>query len=331
MHTLFKINFCVVITASCILNSCKKLYPVSVGPTFITYSQINIVGVDGSNHRVLAADDAWEPLVTSRSIIFTQDNFKIYSVNYDGSNKVQLYPNISWAHYTLTPDSGKVLLTSYLFQNNSYSNDLYLMNIDGSGLQQLAPVRDVYGYPHLSPNLDEIVFCRYGSVGTINVDGTALRFVRSKTDSTFCDYALYVDQTHIVYFERGNLASSIRLFDKISGEDKLVAVFSSGFPAHGRALFGNKLLFADRDTIKILDVYTSIMQTPVKGYYASFSSTGARIVYGDNKTIWTANSDGSNQLTIYTEKDSVTSISYPQFSADDRSIIFLTGQTIEKF
>jgi Tol biopolymer transport system component len=317
------------IIAVCLLNSCRQS-PTDSMPNYETFSQINVVNADGSGHRILAGDQARQPLPTSRSIIFRQgaQERQLYSIDYDGSNQTQLCPGIPVDHYALTPDGGRVFLSSLLFESNIYLNDLYLMNLDGSALQKLAPVRSFYGYPHLSPNLDEIAFCHYGSLGTINVDGTGIRYIKAMTDSTFCSYSLYADQTHIVYFEYKRERSSIRLYDKTNGEDRLLTTYSGGFPDYSRALVGSKLLFVDLDTIKILDINDSTVQTPATGYYASFSFDGARIVFADNKTIWTANSDGSNKLTIYAEEDSATSVSYPQFSWDNRNIVFLTSQTI---
>jgi len=304
--------------------------PTKDMPTSVLYSDINIVSIDGSGHRVIIGDRSYSSniLPTKYGIIYENGNFSLYTMNYDGSNQSRLYPNISWGDRFFSLDESKILLASGLFENSQYLNNLYLMNSDGSNLVPLAPGKGQYGYPHISPNLDEIVFYRDGGIATINVDGTNLQYIRIKTDSTNCTYDLYVDEDRILYFEHTNSISSIRLFDKTNHQDKLIGTLSAGFPEYGRVLVNGKLLFADLGMIKVLDIYASSTITLTQGFYASYSFDGSKIVYSNGRSICTMNGNGSNQQTIYTEQDSTKSIGYPQFSVDDKIIIFTTSYTV---
>jgi Tol biopolymer transport system component len=304
--------------------------PTKDMPTNVLYSDINIVSIDGSNHRIISEKGSYSPnlLPTRNGIIYENGNFSLYIINYDGSNQSRLYPNIPWGDRYFSSDESKILLASELFENNQYLNNLYLMNSDGSNLLQLAPQKGQYGYPHISPNLDEIVFCLDSGIATINVDGTNLQYIRTKIDSTDCIYNLYVDENHILYFEHTNSITTIRLFDKTNRQDKLVGNLSAGLPGYGRALVGGKLLFADLGMIKVLDIYTSSISNLTQGFYASYSFDGTKIVYSDGHSICTMNGNGSSQQTIYIEQDSTKSIEYPQFSADDKLIIFPTSYTV---
>jgi len=317
-----------VILASIVLTSCHT--PTDGMPTTNTYWDLNIVQVDGSGHKILA-HGGWEALPTDSAIIFAGDNFSLFIVKYDGSNLTQLYPSILWGDHALSPNGEKVLLASGSFESSGYLSELYLMDPDGTNLVKLAPAKGWYAWPRISPDLDEVVFFRDGGIATINTDGTSLQHVKRKTDSTHCLYGVYIDENDIVYFEDANSLSCIRLFNRTSREDRLIGSLSAGFPAFGRVLVGSNLLFADLDTIKILNVYTSALSRVGLGFYASFSSDGSKIVGSDGRSIYIMDSDGTNQERKYTEVDSEKSISFPQFSPDGRFIVFQTAWTVTVF
>jgi hypothetical protein len=109
-----------------------------------------------------------------------------------------------------------------------------------------------------------------------------------------------------------------------------MGVYSPGtFPIYGRAVVGSGFLIAAHEGIKIFNVYTSTFETVGQGWYASFSSDGSHIVGSKGKDIFTMNSDGSNLKTIYTEMDSTKGIINPQFSPDDRYVVFQSLWTVE--
>jgi Tol biopolymer transport system component len=316
--------------ASCILTSCDM--PTKGNQQHDWYSTINIVSIDGSGHRVILDDQSYNLnlLPTKSGIFYDHGNFSLYTINYDGSNQRRLYPNLSWVDRYFTLDESKILLTSGVIENNQFQNNLYLMNSDMSDLVPLAPQKGQYLYSHISPNLDEIVFNRGGSIATINVDGTDLQYIRTKTDSTQCTYVLYVDQDHILYFEQSNDIVSMRLFDKTNRQDRLIGTRPPGWPWNGRVLVNGKLLYNDLVMIKVLDINTSRISSLCQGYYASYSKDGSRIVYLDfhAHSICMMNGDGSNQQTIYTEQDQSKSPGSPQFSADEKFIIFTTEYSV---
>jgi Tol biopolymer transport system component len=304
--------------------------PTDHNPQFTTYSEINIVSVDGSGHRILSDNPSFDgsPLPTKNGIFYENGNFTLYSMNYDGSNKSQLYPNILWDQRSFSMDESKILLSSGSFENNSYYNNLYLMNSDGSNLVALAPAKGNYPNPHISPQLDEIVFIRDGSVLTIGVDGSHLQSIRTKTDSSRCWNVFYIDQDRIFYVEQVNTLNSLRLFNKATRQDKLMGFFFGGWSTYGRVLSNGKLVYFDMGVIKVMDINAGSTSSLASGYYASFSSDGSRIVYSNNRTISIMNGDGSNQQQIYTERDSIKSVANPQFSTDNKSIIFMTSYTV---
>jgi Tol biopolymer transport system component len=312
----------ILMFAFAIFGSCRV--PTDDGmPISTTYSELNVVRIDGSGHKVIA-DGGWEAIPTDSSIIFANGNFKLFKVSYDGLNLTQFYPTILWGDHELSPNGEKILLASGSFEKSGYLSEIYLVNSDGSNLVKLATPKGWYAWPRISPNLDEIVFYRDGGIGAINADGTNFHYIRAKTDSTSCSYAVYLNEDRIVYFEEFNSVHYIRVYDKTTGEDKIVGTNSGGFPAFSRAVVGPNLLIADVGTIKVFNVNTAEVQSLGSGWGASFSSDGSIIVANDGRSIYTMDAFGQNKLMIYSEQDSIKSINNPLFSPDNKYIVFQT-------
>jgi hypothetical protein len=315
--------FTIILTlAVAIFVSCRM--PTDDGMrTPTTYSELNVVRIDGSGHKVIG-DGGWDAIPTDSSIIFANGNFKLFKVNFDGSNLTQFYPATLWGDHALSPNGEKILLASGSFEKSGYLNELYLVNSDGSNLVKLGPPKGWYAWPRISPNLDEIVFYRDGGIGAINADGTNFHYVRSKTDSTSCSYAVYVDENRILYFEESLPLHYIRIYNKTTGEDKIMGTNSGGFPAVGRAVDAPNLLITDIGTIKVFNLNTAEVQNIGSGWGASYSSDGSRIVANDERSIYTMDAFGQDRLMIYSVQDSLKTINNPQFSADNKYIVFQT-------
>ncbi len=294
-------------------------------PTFISYYDLNVVGTDGTGQKILVEKQARVFLLTGNGIVWRGNDPGIIMMNYDGSDMRWMYTDTQWADWTLTTGGDKILLSSHT--NNYSQTAIYLMNIDGNNLIQLASEDGYIIDPHISPNLDEIAFEKNGSIATIQTDGSNFQIIKSKTDSsTFCMLPLYVDENTIVYFERTDSCFLVELFDKTKRTDKFIGT-SSMCPAYGRVLSGSRLLCTYINTIKMLDLFTSKVSVIAQGFYATFSLDGTRIVYTDDRTIYIMNSDGSDARAVYTEKDAKKSIWEPELSPDNRCIVFQTMYT----
>jgi hypothetical protein len=199
------------------------------------------------------------------------------------------------------------------------------MDANGTNLVKLGLTKGWYAWIHVSPDLDEIAFYRDGGIATMNTDGTNFQYIWRKADSTYGTFALYIDETHILYevTSSSSFTDSLRLFDKRSREDKFVGINSSEyFPIFGKVVDGPNVLISGVGGIKIFNVYTSAFKIVGLGFEATYSSDRTRIVASQDKTITTMNSDGSNVQQIYA--DSTVSIRYPQFSPDGKYVVFET-------
>ena len=141
----------VAIFAASVFDSCST--PTSDMPNPTLYTKLNVVRSDGTGHLVLA-DGGWETIPTDSSIIFDNGNFKLFKVNYDGSDLTQLYPNIPWGDHSLSPNGDKIFLASSYYYPGGYLGEFYLMNLDGSGLLKLSPTKAIYAWSRISPQLD---------------------------------------------------------------------------------------------------------------------------------------------------------------------------------
>jgi hypothetical protein len=318
-----------LIVASALLFSCTM--PNDSKPVYITHFALNVVMANGSAHWILA-DGGSEATLTDSLVIFHNGDFTLFSAKYDGSNLTQLYPGHLWGDHFPSSDGKKILLTSGFFEQNTYLVELYLMDADGTHLVKLAPSKGWYAWPRISPDLDEIVFYRDGGVATINTDGSNFHFVRGKTDTTSSWFPLYVDQTHILYFEMpiSGSGSSIRLFNKTNHEDKLIGIHTGGFPVYGRGVAGSNLLLTDNGVVAIFNMNTSNVLRLGPAYDASFSTDGSKIVASRGKTVFTMDASGGNFQTIYSETDSTKSIVLPQFSPDGRYVVFETVWSVRE-
>jgi Tol biopolymer transport system component len=310
---------CIVALA---LGSCRG--PTSDMPNPTLYSKLNVVRSDGTGHLVLA-DAGWEALPTDSSIYFVS-GFSLFRVNYDGSKFTQIYPNIPWGDHSISPNGDKIFLASSYYNPGGYLSEFYLMNLDGTGLIKLAPSKSNYNWSRISPQLDKIVFYRDGGIAIINTDGSGLRFIKTKTDSSYCSYAEFVDEDNILYSVTVNSQQSVRVFNLTTLEDRFVG--SAGVPAFSRSIVGDNLLTATPDTIKIFNIKTARVTIVSSGWGASFSSDGSEIVTYRGSNIYIIDSSGHNQRTIYSEEDPSKGIGNPLFSPDGRIVIFQTSWSV---
>lgn len=313
------------IAASSLLVCCST--PVDHDSKYPPHYALHVVTADGNSHWTLADSAFGYPVLTDSVVIFGRGNLSLSKVNYDGSNLARLHPGALWVYYSLSPRGDKILLASSL--SSGYLNEVYLLDPHSTSLVKLAPQQGWYSFPRISTNLDEIVFTRDGGIALVRSDGSGFQNIRTKTSSTKCSFALWVDAVNIIFFEDGNAwpPTAIWLHDRITGEERLVGSCVNEFPPFGRKLVGPNLILAELGTINIYNIFTSQVRSVGKGNYAFFSSDGSKIVSGDASTVFILNSDGTGKRIIFSEPDPNKSIINPQFSPDDKFVVFRQSWT----
>lgn len=248
----------------------------SYGYASSAQNSLYVVNPDGSGQQQLISPSylfpaaSWSPDGTK--IAFSQDQ-ALWVMNADGTNKTKILDVPAGGDPSWSPDGSKLVFYKYINPSDgSEGYDLYIINIDGTGLRQLTNNRSTTATdvsPAWSPNGQKIAFIRYATaVGSsaipkiyvINADGSGVRQL-SDSNSNTLDYDpdWSPDSTKIV-FNRSTSQSS-----------------------------GIYVMNADGSNVK---------QISASGSQPAWSPDGTKIVYGGAAGIYTMNPDGSGQTLV---------------------------------
>jgi Tol biopolymer transport system component len=153
-------------------------------------------------------------------IAFSKDNFRqgssgIFTINPDGSEPDRLGPGYSpsWS-----ADGGKVVFENFSGDGEEeFNQDIYVMNADGSGVEQVTSGRAYDFSPSFFPSGDKIAFVRESPRNGTDVftkDLTTNELTKLTDDPGFYEESLAVspDGTKIAY-SRYNRSSEIFVMD----------------------------------------------------------------------------------------------------------------------
>lgn len=238
---------------------------------------------------------------------------------------------------TLSPDGKSMVFVS----DRDGNDDLFLINLDGSGLQQLTSHEDKDFLPHWSPDGKQIVFTsgRDGNleIYKINIDGSGLQRL---TDNPQIDEApkWSPDATKIAFFslrEDGNPDLYIMYADGSGLEritdDEGVETFPNWSP-YGKDLSFTKIQLPERNPAMFMvhldsKKWTEIYDSPGKDFGTSWVSSDRLAFYSDrtgNFEIYLVNKDGSELVQL---TDNPATDTFPAYGPDDYSIIFTSDRS----
>ena len=264
----------------------------------------------------------------SRTLVFQSNRSGVDQIfSMDLSHADDIKPSVQLTHSKLvaetpsvSPDGKKIVLSMYVAEDN---NDVFTMNVDGTGLTQLTSAPGYDGHPHW------------------NVDGTRIVF---NSDRTTPDAkAPWNRRWHEIFSMRSD-GSDVQQHTRC----EVVCTYGSVSPDGSRVLyrkvinsagFNWDLSHSERNSevfVADLDGANEINLTENAAFdgWPVWSPDGRQIAFASNRTgpamtgqIWLVNRDGSDLRQI---TDGPLSHTQPSWSADGKSLYaFQSKETVE--
>ncbi|GEM_PF-1674383 len=315
------------------LNNAEELSPTDAQiilfsiPTTGQYD-VTVSGVGASRNHFRILVETMYGSGFSPGTVSPSSKAILYSTYQDGSTStdifsldlgstpeiIQLSSSGTDSHPNLSPDGTQVLF-SRDFDNEFYSGEIYVMNIDGSSIRQLTFLNAVSTRPKWSPDGSMILFRSWPIGGGVqflyimNKDGSNLRQIRpvqsadwspdgsqiifsNAKNGVFDIFMMNFDGTNEVNITTGRIPSGEHSNPSISPDGSRIVFnsnFGGNFDIYTMNLDGSALL--------------QLTQDPSMDLMPFWSFDGSQIVFSSQRNgnfdVYTMNADGSNlsQLT----------------------------------
>lgn len=161
------------------------------------YRNLYVIDIDGQNLKLLdkarqtCSNPVWSPddskITYVRNDIGAAGNFDIYSINIDGTNRIQLTNQNDNYSPRYLPDNSAIIYTSL----NGALSGVYKMNTDGSNKQLLSPAGKSFGVSSISPDGKMIAINSQDWNGTqifvMKPDGSGLQQLTFTVEKNYFD------------------------------------------------------------------------------------------------------------------------------------------------
>ena len=221
----------------------------------------------------------------------------LYICNMDGSNEKMVYlkenDTYKLDYYGWYPENGKIIFGYDIWDGNSYSTEIYTINIDGSGKQKMQQDKGIA----VSPDCKKIAYSDRSSynIYVCNIDGSNAKKLTSYTDDTFAD-------TELCWTPNGKSIVYVAINDdpKLATGSWLCSINADGSNQKTLASSDEGIIFAPR-----------------------VSPNGKQICYELNGNIMACDINGQNNKVLL----KASTISYdfldePYWTTDGKSIVF---------
>ena len=274
--------------------------------------------------------------------------FDIILANADGTGRTSLLPaNLSGLHPKVSRSGRKILFAS----PTNGSNNLYVMNSDGSGMVQLTnAAADEGETAAFSPDGGKIFFTRFASsngafdhgIYSINIDGTGITQLTPSDTTLNFFMSLSPDGSKILFSENTDDDTLNEPYDLYSmnadGTNRLRLTNSTEFQLINNAEFssdGTRILFGSNGTASDFRIETmnadgsGRTRLSPPGFFSihsRFSPDGSKIVYasdggvsGGALEVYTMNANGTGAVNL---TSSAEDEAQPRFNLDGTKILF---------
>jgi TolB protein len=264
-----------------------------------------------------------EPTSPDLAFVSTRDgDYAIYVMSRDGKGQRRLTDHdvdtsspgalFFQVDPAWSPDGRTIAFSS----RRSGSNNLYLMNADGSGTRPLTSTNADDLHPTWSPDGTRVAFARDGDIFVVNVDGSSARSVVSTRDEEL-QPAWSPDGRWIAYIRRvpDTPVSQLRLVRPDGSADRQVTAPTAAAYTPAWSPDSARIVFSsDRDG-EVFELYTigvdgkglrSVAATATDVFEPSWSPDGSRIAFAEDGAIFTVELGGGDveQLTSTDDNDS---------------------------
>jgi hypothetical protein len=209
---------------------------------------------------------------------------------------------------------------------------VYVMSLDGSGLQKLTGIQDWSVFPQWSPDGKRITIYEGDPYSTVNLTAVALDGSRTPlvpTPGSLLNGVAWArpDMSGLLYFagpHTGTGAMTIwRMNADGSGLVDLVAPTNGYDFNHPAPSPDGKTVVYDFDPLGIMaiDVATrNVHALGLQGIFPVYSPDGAHLAYMSGAALMIANSDGTNARTLWSSAR-IDPIMAPSWSADGKWVL----------
>jgi len=318
------IQIFVIFLLSTLLTSCFNPYEGEGGWQEDWIAIINSNG-DSLNYIIKERAENIQFTPDNKKIIVNREEKGIWTMSLDGTDYKALTDSLL-VHFALpsicTDISGCTRITFAAYSTEKSFSDIYIMNIDGTNLQNLTNTPEVRDrYPHFFPNGDSIVYATESdsliTISIIDKDGDNSRTIISNTPTSKLVQRYYYPRFNKggdkIYYkfivENGGLYSI-----NIDGTDNTL-LFEGHLESHFLSMpdDGSKIVFSCNSHIYLMNIDGSGILDLGRGGSAMISGDGLKIVFDG---IGIMNSDGSNIIELARGSN-------PVFSSNGEKIVFI--------
>lgn len=262
--------------------------------------EIYAINPNGTGHRALTSSPSWERMprysANGAKIVFVSgraDNAgDIYIMNSDGTSETRLTKYLGADHgASFSPDGRKIVFYSNrggdgVNQSPDPDNEIWTMNVNGTGLKRLTNNNVSDGFPVWSPDGSKIMFRSRrvdtnGELWIMNSDGTGQKRLTSGPGYEYAGE--FSPNGRQIVFERIGVNQSTSIFLMKAAPESSTNVPKAIKPDDG---FGSD------------------------AYYPSFSPDGKKIVFTRNmlstegtlEVLKTMNLDGTDTTTVLSQQ-----------------------------